>query len=253
MKKSFFYSPEILATKKIFSTISILWVFVLISALSSCSKNQINDLSQSNTNSGAIQYQTSTIIHTSTQTPTMGIISTPTSIPTKTMDPILNLYITVAITQGPITISTISPDSDGYIYKNAKATVYLGNDIDEIAYLNLDDLTDNGMNNSDVEIEMGSGSGGLNYSLLPINDAYFYYPDKSTLDYDSCAKYFPVTGFTEVGYDSQGLNFINGKPYCVLTNDGRIAIVSFVKNSVKFNADYSQTLSVDVTVYNKRK
>jgi len=168
------------------------------------------------------------------------------------MDPILNLYITVAITQGPITISTISPDSGEYLYKNAVVTVWLGNDTDVFAYLNLDDLSDNGKNNSDVELEMGSGSGGLNYSLLPINSTYFYYPDKSTLDYDSCLEYFPVTGFTKVAYGSQRHNFINGKPYCVLTNEGRIAIVSFVKDSIKFNADFSQVLSVYVTVYNKQ-
>jgi len=71
------------------------------------------------------------------------------------MDPILNLYITVAITQGPITISTISPDSGEYLYKNAVVTVWLGNDTDVFAYLNLDDLSDNGKNNSDVELENG--------------------------------------------------------------------------------------------------
>jgi hypothetical protein len=208
------------------------------------------DFSQSNMTSEAIQHQTSEMIYTPTQTPSLIIL--PTQSPTKTIDPTLNLYITIAITQGPINISTIVPDSGDYLYKNAKATVYLGNDIDEIAYLNLDDLSDNGMNNSDVEIEMGSGSGGLNYSLLPINNAYFYYPNKRTVDYDSCGKYFPITGLTKVAYDSQGLNFISGKPYCVLTNNDRIAIVSFVKDSIKFNADYSQTLSVNVTVYKKR-
>jgi hypothetical protein len=237
--------------KKIFSIISILLIFVILSALSSCTISQINNFSPTKTLIGTNPNQMNGISQTSTQTPTLdNFTPTMTLTPSKTISPIYDLHITIDATQGPVTVSTVNSQEGKYLYKNAVVTVWLGNDTDVFAYLNLDDLNKNGISNSDVKIEMATGDLS-NYVLYPINNAY-YYQDKNTVDYDSCLVHFPVTGFTHIDYDSQGDNFLMGKPYCVLTNEGRIAIVSFVKDSIKFNADFSQVLSVNVTVYNKQ-
>jgi hypothetical protein len=234
--------------RKTYSIILVLLLFLSISILISCSTNQPNRLSQTIPLSGTTPYQTNEILLTSTQTPTMANFA-PTMILTpliKTINPIYDQQITIDVTQGPVKVSTVSPNWNGYLYKNAVVRVWLGNNMDDIDYLNLDDLSDNGFNNSDVEIEMNTGN-MVTYRLRPINNAYYFYPNNSTLDYDSCSKYFPVTGVTDIDYYGEAFHFIEGKPYCVLTNEG------LIKNSIKINdEDYSKVLSVKVTVYSKQ-
>jgi hypothetical protein len=244
------HKKSIQIDKRVISLISSVVILGLIIILSSCARYQLNNLPQTDTIIESTQTEANAILLMPTETPTKMISPTQTPVPSKTMDPIYDLHITVDVTQGPIIISTITPKGNNYLYENANVTVNLGNsDIEEYAYINLDDLNDNEMKKSDVRIEMYSGSDGVDFELHPINSAYFYYSDKNTLDYESCLKKFPLAGFTKVDYDNQGTKFLNGKSYCVLTNEGRIAIVGFVKNSIKFNADHSRNLSVLVTVY----
>jgi len=158
---------------------------------------------------------------------------------------------TIAITQGPIQVSTETPNTEEYLYKDTKVTVWLANEMESYAYLNLDDLTDNGMKNSDVVILMTSGN-ELYFDFYPINHSGYYYSGETTIDYDSCMKSFPINGMTLEDYKYQEFEFITGNPYCVITNEGYIAIVKYLKDTLTYNDDYSANLSVLVTVYSKK-
>ena len=131
-------------------------------------------------------------------------------------------------------------------------SVFLGNDIDVMAYLNLDDLDNNGMKNSDIVIEL-TGQSYSWYLLQPVNGAVFYYTENESIDYQSCLKFFPISGLDAITYSYQGMHFDSKfGSYCVITNEERLAIVQFEKNSINYNEDYSQNLSFIITVYKEK-
>jgi hypothetical protein len=230
-------------TKETISTISLfLLLFVSLGYLSGCSTPPTHETTPS---------QTEVIFQEPTQTSTMIATTRIMLTPTKTMDPLYNLQISIDVTQGPVIISMISPESEEYLYKDAVVTITLGNEQEAIAYLNLDDLSENGKKNSDVEILNTSGSMTF-YHLFPINNASYFYSERNTIDYDSCVEHFPIVGLTYIEYYAQAKFFLEGNAFCVITNEGLVATISFVKDSIKCNDDYSKDLQIKVTVYNKK-
>ena len=201
-----------------------------------------------------IPSMTNEIIPTITQSPTM---VTPTSTPilmapTKTLDPKYDLHITIDVTQEqPYIVSTTNPKDSEYLYKETIVTVKLVDQFDAIDYLNLDDLTDNSMTNSDIEIERTIGNQS-SYSLYPINNAFDYYSNESIMDYESCLKHFPLTEVSLVDYYLQADYLTYGRQFCVLTNEGRIAVIRYVPDSIKVIDNFVEELSVEVTVYSKK-
>jgi hypothetical protein len=226
-----------------------LLLFVGLELFSGCSIGQKNYLSKTTLMSDSNPVDTDEIIPTPTQNLTMINSTQIVPTPAKTMNPTYDLNVTLDVTQGPVVISTTSPEAGDYLYKDANATVKFFDQFEATSYLNLDNLAENGMKNSDIEIDRSIGS-EVNYSLIPINNAYYYLSSYSTLDYNSCIQHFPITGFTSEDYMNQAFGFIYGKSYCILTNEGRIAIVNYEKDSLKHLGDsFEEELSIKVTTF----
>ncbi|MPN02496.1 hypothetical protein SDC9_149712 [bioreactor metagenome] len=128
-------------------------------------------------------------------------------------------------------------------------TFKLGPESSPSGYLNLDDVTNNSVSNSDIVLQVITGTKSTDYDLYVTNRARYTLTDKKDLDLSSCLKFFPLSGFTHTDYLIQALMFVSGDSYCVLTNEGRIAIVSFVKDSINFNDDGTLDISIKVSTY----
>lgn len=179
--------------------------------------------------------------------------------PTATPSPKANATVTVEsnnnfLTWGtvdyeqktPISFSVPTVTEKQYIYKNALASFNFGVIPSGSFYLNLDDLTDNWLTNSDVEILASTGSMGTTYILRPLNHAQYYYFDKRNLNYSDCESAFPLIGFDEISYDGQSFWVNRGGSYCILTNMGHLAIVYPVKDSLSL-----QPFTLVISVYSQ--
>jgi hypothetical protein len=70
-----------------------------------------------------------------------------------------------------------------------------------------------------------SGGSSIFYSLLPVNGAKAYYPGVDDIGYKYCAENIKL-------YSNGSIpEFLNGKPICVLTNEGNLAIINYVQES----------------------
>jgi hypothetical protein len=219
----------------------------------SCSTRQKGPIPQTMTILPSISNSLAEVTSRATQTSSK-ITSTPTYIVntlTNTMNPIYDMGMTVEVTQAPIKITTAQAVGTEYLYENVTVTIGLVDQFDAIAYLNLDNLTDNGTNSSDIEIERTIGNEEF-YSMYPINNSYYYFSETNNVDYDSCLDHLPVTGIYEGDYSLQGEYLLKrGGSFCILTNEGRIAIVSYINGSKKNLADWSEELSFKITVFGK--
>ncbi len=249
---SLFHNGKIQNLKKAFSI--LLFISILAGLLLGCSRKVSTTIPQTLAIPTEIPSMANENTSTITQNPNI-IQPTSTPIlktPVKTINQTYDLHITIDVTQEPPSfLSTTYPKGSEYLYKDAIVKVKLFDQFDAIDYLNLDDLTDNSMTNSDIEIERTIGNLST-YTLEPINNAYDYYSTESVMDYASCLKHFPLSGVSYTDYSLQGPLFTYGGPYCVLTNEGRIAVVSYVPNSKKMIDNFVEELSIEVTVYRKK-
>jgi hypothetical protein len=189
----------------------------------------------------------STVFPVVTQTPTLNI---PIVTPTVTADP-YSYPISQVATNCPIQLQPQVSAETGYLYHNYQVTVTLVDRFDAYVYLNLDDLTNNSIGESDIAINRTFGS-DMPFILYPINHSNYYaisaqdQPDLST-----CRQYFPIENISKVEYQLQETHFMTGKPYCILTNQQRIAVVNLVLGSIENvpGDDFAQTLMVNVTVF----
>ncbi len=248
---SFFYNGKFQNVKKVLLILVFLFIFIIPGLLFGCSKSESTVISQTFAVTTMIPSMTTEIIPAITQTPTtvspMSTIILTT--PSKTINPTYDLQFTVDVTQESLSIvPTIFPENSEYLYKDAIVAITLVDQFDAIDYLNLDDLADNSMTNSDIEIERTIGNLAT-YSIYPINNAYDYYSKRRLMDYDSCSKYFPLTDVSLLDYFLQTDYLTYGGPYCVLTNEGRIAIVRYVTKKKIDN--FVEELTLEVTVYRK--
>lgn len=181
-------------------------------------------------------------------------ITSPTSItlsgtPTLELQSIYGNGDSINVTQMPIIFSTTTPEIEEYLYKDMKATVRFVDKFLAIAYLNLDDLVDNGMKNSDIEIVRSTGN-EVSYTLLPTNSSFFYYSETNIMDYASCLKQFIYSGEKIQHYNNQGVYLLRRSgSFCILTNERRIAIISYVNGSKKELSNGIEELSFNVSVF----
>lgn len=243
-----------------------LFGFILIYFLTSCSllMTPNNQLAPSET----MINDTQDVISRPTQAPvlfTPMAISTPIQVITDTpmvittssfryIDPSLNYYLPKVIATQDTDVLVLSEVfSADKVYDQAIATVNFADKRDVLVYMNLDDLSNNGTQNSDIAIQRTQGSGGSFYTLFPINTAVFFLNPKDVeVSFETCITHFPITGMSDYEYGvHQGLSFIKGGVYCVITTEGRMAIIQFQKNSIVNNVDFTQDLSIIVTVYQK--
>lgn len=161
-----------------------------------------------------------------------------------------DLSITLETTQGAVAVLTASSGSTDFLYKDTQVTVTLIDPYQAIAYLNLDDLVDNGTKNSDIAIRRTIGN-EIHYYFYSVNNALYYYTTDTNLSYDKCYKNLSQIKMTKSEYESQEFEFTYGGSYCVLTNEGRIAIVHYMGSSFKNGGDFDEELSIQVTVFNK--
>lgn len=237
-------------------------LFFYVIATTSCSLHSTNEFVNSKTTVASAQ---DVGINSTTPTPediqltetnTISLSATPTISKTtyfQYIDPTLNLLIpTIDVTQGPIETFLTGTPSGEYLYFNEIVKFRLADESYVISYLNLDDLSNNDSKNSDILIKRTQGSGGSFYSIRPLNNAVYFFPDLDSVDKNLCLTFFPLStesGLDAISYLYQGENLLSGKPFCVITNEGRMAIVKYKEDSIKNNDDYTQDLSVEIIVY----
>lgn len=227
---------------------TILLLFIIFT---SCSINsdKTSQLSSSDiapmTEFSATSSLTATIIPTST--PPM-----PTITPTDWELIAFEKYIQIHVTQGPVVVSTKNTPDNVYLYKNVLVDLQFPDSMLDGTrrYLNLDDLTNNGEKNSDIILDITEGSGGVFVIFYPANYAKYYFSGKEEMDYESCVEQFPVDE-VYTGDGNQKFQFFTGKPYCVLTNEGHMAIVRFAMKPVYSGEKEGASISLVVTVYQK--
>jgi len=228
-------------------------IFLWMLLLTSCTDHQNNLSDQSFSSTKPISY-------TFTATPNM--VTTPEDESTLTQQPVtsirtippqyLELEDIIRITQGPVLVSTSSTEDPTYLYNGTVVTIQFEEDFLDNVYLNLDDLLNNQVNNSDIQITRYIGN-EITYSLYPTNNSFYYYSKVGNLDFDLCVENFKKMKLSSVEYSIQGDYFIYGGSYCVLTNEGRIALVNYIKDSDKFVGDWPQAvISLNVTVYRQK-
>jgi len=252
--RSFLYPKKIHNSKIVQFILICFLLFITAVLIFGCSKYRVNGKSHTSgfttaksTELDGIHTNETKNLPTYTSTPSQTLV-----IPTKTMDPIYDLQKTIDVTQeSPNFVSTPNPEDSKYLYKSTIVSLKLVDQFDAIGYLNLDNLDDNSKTNSDIEIERTIGNLST-YSLYPINGAYDYYSNESAINLEACEKYFPLKEVPILDYYRQVAYFTNGGSYCILTNEGRIAIVKYVPDSIKVIDNFVEELSVDITVYKEK-
>jgi hypothetical protein len=171
--------------------------------------------------------------------------------PSRTINPLVGSISSVNVTQVQPEITVKGNEDKEYLYKDVTVTIFLVNRLEAVAYFNLDDLGDNSPEQSDLRIERTEGN-EVNHMLRPINYAYYFWTKEANLTFDSCLAHFPITMSDSTRYLFQGNDFLSiGGAYCVLTNENRIAIVSYVQGSKQVATDFSEQLSFQVTVFSE--
>ncbi len=242
--------------KKARTNHAIFSLLILAIVLSSCSVNKEQSPEKTLTIYPTTQTETPVVI---TITPTLPFTTTPTITPTeikvssyRQIDSSLNVNNPVInTTQGPVVIQSTQPVTEKLLYYKNIVTIQLGSDLTVFSYLNLDDIDNNGLSNSDIAIER-TGRGYDWYLFEPINGAVYYHSDNKSMDLNSCLKHFPISGMDEDQYFHQGMNFdSSGGSFCIITNEDRMAIVQFIENSIEEDENFTENLSFIVTVYSE--
>jgi hypothetical protein len=229
---------------------SFIFVVVLATFSTSCAMPIQN---AANAAEATPVFITSTATAFQSATAQIGNMNTPTAIPptpTSTLDAVYDLSVTLSVTAGPVFVATAIPNESDYPYENSVVTMQI-NPIDDpmgarISYLNLDDLNNNGVANSDIEVLVG---GKLDFiTIKPANNAFYFFTGKNNVDIAFCREHFPLSGFNRDDYDNQGLQFEKSKAFCVLTNQGRVAVIEYKSDSKKYTSDGSFVFSMIVKV-----
>jgi len=197
-------------------------IFTLGLLLAGCVGPKNSQPSTFNTNTPAL---TNTPFVKYTPQPTRDL---PTRTPYSTKDP--SAYQRPRLTQGPVMISSAVPPGDEYIYQSTLFGV-MNNWDGGVDYFNLDDLADNAEGESDVKYVFSVGSEGLFAELYPVNGVTYYYSDFNGMTYKGCMDHYPFTNMDEDLYHFQSMAAGGGRDYCIITNEGRLAIFHVAYNS----------------------
>lgn len=140
----------------------------------------------------------------------------------------------------------------GFLYRNALVELGYADERYLIDYLNLDDLDDNSATNCDIMLERAVGSGGSFFDLYSVNGAVYHRATDGQTDFASCLAYFPTTDIDVMLESSDlGWSFMSGDFICVITNEGRMAVIQYQEDSSWYTEDYTNYFSVLVTVYDQ--
>jgi hypothetical protein len=152
--------------------------------------------------------------------------------------------VIIDVTQIPPTISNTQKGLGEYIYDHVLVTVHVDNNHESsIGYFNLDDLSDNSMEKSDLEFRIIQDR-HIGYSLFPTNNATLFFSTENEMDYSGC--YYHLSEFR----DTDAYPFLTGIAICVLTNEGRIGVVNYKIDSIVTDENNHQiSASFIVTVY----
>jgi hypothetical protein len=223
----------------------IILVIFLGSLIAGCSI--INGkMEQTNTESNS-NYIITPVSLEDTLTPT-GIYPTATPSPTNNKADIFDMQITIDFKQDPVYVLTVNPFDKQYIYQDVQVVFDLGQFPNTRRYINLDGLNNNGFNNSDILIMTSTGR-LTSYNLYTTNNAQYYFSGKKQMDYSSCLEHFPLSGFNALSYKEQSYEITSGESYCILTNEGHMAVVNLLQDSTKPNDEYNINLILVVSVY----
>jgi hypothetical protein len=241
---------------RIIILITILVLFIFSALVCNTNKSEDSIKNQNITNSTSDFVPLTEVELSPTQmivSPTITVTPTIAATPTVTKDYITNLNVTLSATIGPVNVSTVDPNDSDYLYKNAIVTMkfyYIDDyNVAIISYINLDNLQDNGMKNSDIEFIAGGRDWWL--TIQPTNNSYYLSTDDLE-DYSRCVSHFPLKFKRRNEYFLQGYSFEDGQNYCILTSEGRIATLHYILGSKRNNGADSFLASVEVTVYSKK-
>lgn len=218
--------------------------------LSACSGNWINPENRGN------ELEISDMTLTPSQNAMQILNASPTAtlplpLPTQTVDLRKESDMPILLTQGPVVVVASKPEETEYLYKDAIVTVQLEKDIVDNAYLNLDDLSNNTIENSDIQFIRYIGN-EMTYEIYPANIAYYFVAYKSNVSFSFCKDYLLNIDMDQYFYSDKAHSFDFSYSYCVLTTEGRVAIMSYIEDSKKFVGEWPQeVLSVKVTVFNE--
>lgn len=138
------------------------------------------------------------------------MVSTSTSTPSEADLWSFEEFDKIKVTQGPVIIVTKNIPDNTYLYKDVKVAFrFTDSMLNGRRYLNLDDLNDNGAQNSDIIVDVSQGSGGNFFHFYPANYAKYYLSGKDEMDYDSCIKEFPKDNLYTIN-DIQSFKLVQG-------------------------------------------
>jgi hypothetical protein len=198
---------------------------------------------------------TPTIITTPTPQVTSTVKVTSTALGSETTDAPnypLSGPITIKMTQEPVIIAAEVPSDSDYMYENARVTFTISAPWNGAVYLNLDDISNNGFENSDFIIYVDTGSVGTTFEIYPTNYARMYYSDKPSMKIQDCEENFPKTYAEEYkqyeNFPPSDVMALSGNAYCFVTNEGRMAVINILPDSKISDAKGKMNFSMIVTV-----
>lgn len=201
--------------------------------------------------------ETPTLTFTISPQPTITISHPTSTVQILTSTPPFQLFldpITIKVTQMPVQISMGKPVGYMYLYQKAHVTLKLDS-FNGVVFLNLDNISDTNQQNSDFLIYVDTGSMGTTFEINPTNFARYFYSDKTTMDYTSCVESFPKTSADWLVHTNKYPVLVRmietGKEYCILTNEGRMAIVNMVSDSNSIDDQGNLNIKLVVTVYKR--
>lgn len=156
-------------------------------------------------------------------------------------------YIYDSPTQQVVNTYIEKPSLEKYLYQNAIFTIWFNNGWGERwANIDLDELSNNDTKTADIQVVRTCGSDCF-YHVASMNGAVYYYAEENDLDFDKCLSHFPVNVMDTSDYSLQGVFIFREGNLCVITNEGRMAIVKFRNFGIDEN--YSESISFLVDVY----
>jgi len=159
-------------------------------------------------------------------------------------------WVTIEATQMPIKTITTSWDEEGLIYNNVVIVFTFDANTFTDGYINLDNLNDNGLDNSDIVLSSAVGNDYPSFDLYSANNSLMYLSNRALIDYQYCSfGYHSLPMMTKLEYALQSRKFVEGLPYCIYTNENHIAIVNYLADSMHFNDDHSFDISLAITVF----
>jgi hypothetical protein len=118
-------------------------------------------------------------------------------------------------------------------------------------FFNLDDLTDNSEGAADVKYFFSVGSGGLFAELYPVNGTTYFYSGLHGMTYQGCMDHYPFTNMNKDLYEFQSRSAGGGRDYCVITNEGRLAIFHVAYDSYTACRELNCNIQFVVTTFKK--